>query len=64
MERKAYSTNLTNAQWQRLQAYLPSVSLFPKARNGRMDRRRKYPLREVTCPEATRLARLSRLDAG
>ena len=41
MERKAYSTDLTDAQWQCLQACLP------KARNGRTGRRRKYPLREV-----------------
>ena len=41
MERKAYSTDLTDAQWQHLQACLP------KARNGRTGRRRKYPLREV-----------------
>ena len=36
MERKAYSTDLTDAQWQRLQ------SCLSKARNGRTGRRRKY----------------------
>ncbi len=41
MERKAYSTDLNDAQWQRLQ------DLLPKARNGRTGRRRKHPLREV-----------------
>ena len=41
MERRAYSTDLTDDQWQRLQECLP------KARHGRTGRRRKHPLREV-----------------
>jgi transposase len=40
-ERQAYSTDLTDDQWQSLQKCLP------QARNGRTGRRRKYPLREV-----------------
>ena len=40
-ERQAYSTDLTDAQWQSLQDCLP------KATNGRTGRTRKYPLREV-----------------
>ena len=41
MERQAYSSDLTDDQWQTLQGCLP------KARNGRTGRRRKHPLREV-----------------
>ena len=41
MERQAYSTDLSDDQWQKLQECLP------KARNGRTGRRRKHPLREV-----------------
>ena len=41
MERRAYSSDLSDAQWQSLQECLP------KARNGRTGRRRKHPLREV-----------------
>jgi len=40
-DRPAYSTDLTDDQWQNLQDCLP------KAPNGRTGRRRKYPLREV-----------------
>ncbi len=40
-DRPAYSTDLTDDQWQNLQEHLP------KARTGRTGRRRKYPLREV-----------------
>lgn len=41
MERKAYSTDLTDDQWQHLQERLP------KAKNGRTGRKRKHALREV-----------------
>ncbi len=41
MERKVYSTDLTDAQWQRLQEHLP------KAATGRTGRPRKHELREV-----------------
>lgn len=41
MERKAYSTDLNDCQWQALQ------DLLPKARNGRTGRPRKHALREV-----------------
>lgn len=40
-DRQAYSTDLTDDQWQRLQDCLP------KAKDGRTGRARKYPLREV-----------------
>lgn len=39
--RQRYSTDLSDKQWQRLQA------VWPKAPNGRSGRPRKYPLREV-----------------
>lgn len=42
MSRRAcYSTDLTDKQWQKLQ------EVWPKAKNGRTGRPRKYPLREV-----------------
>jgi transposase len=41
MERKAYSTDLTDEQWEIIQ------DLLPKAKNGRTGRGRKYPLREI-----------------
>jgi putative transposase len=41
MARQRYSTDLTDKQWQKLQA------VWPKAKNGRTGRPRKYPLREV-----------------
>jgi len=42
MSRRAiYSTDLTDKQWEKLQ------SVWPKAKNGRTGRPRKYPLREV-----------------
>ncbi len=41
MERKVYSTDLTDEQWQRLQEHLP------KAATGRTGRPRKHELREV-----------------
>ncbi len=40
-DRQAYSTDLTDDQWQSLQDCLP------KAKDGRTGRTRKYPLREV-----------------
>ena len=40
-DRQAYSTDLTDDQWQSLQDALP------KAKDGRTGRTRKYPLREV-----------------
>lgn len=41
MDRKPYTTDLTDAQWQALQECLP------KATNGRTGRPRKHDLREV-----------------
>ena len=41
MARLAYPRDLTDAQWQQLQAVLP------KAKGGRTGRPRKYPLREI-----------------
>lgn len=41
MERRTYSTDLTDAQWQKIEAVLPP------AKGGRTGRRRKYPLREI-----------------
>jgi putative transposase len=41
MERKSYSCDLTDDQWQTLQEHLP------KAKNGRTGRKRIHPLREV-----------------
>jgi putative transposase len=40
-ERKAYPSDLTDEQWQQIQAVLP------KAKEGRTGRPRKYPLREI-----------------
>lgn len=41
MTRQRYSTDLSDAQWQRIEA------VWPKAPNGRTGRPRTYPLREV-----------------
>ncbi len=41
MIRQRYSTDLSDAQWQRIEV------VWPKAPNGRTGRPRKYPLREV-----------------
>ena len=41
MERKAYPSDLTDAQWQRIQEVLPT------AKGGRTGRRRTYALREI-----------------
>ena len=41
MERLPYPTDLTDAQWQKIQEALP------EARGGRTGRPRKYPLREI-----------------
>ena len=41
MERKAYPSDLSDAQWQQIQG------LLPKAKGGRTGRPRKYPLREI-----------------
>jgi putative transposase len=41
MERIAYPSDLTDAQWQQIQAVLP------QAKGGRTGRRRTYPLREI-----------------
>ena len=41
MDRRYYSTDLTDAQWQRIQA------VWPPAKNGRTGRPRQYALREV-----------------
>lgn len=41
MNRRYYSTDLTDAQWQRMQA------AWPPAKNGRTGRPRQYALREV-----------------
>ncbi len=40
-QRQRYATDLTDQQWQKLQA------VWPKAKQGRTGRPRKYPLREV-----------------
>jgi transposase len=41
MKRRAYSTDLTDAQWERL------CSVLPPAKNGRTGRPRIHPLREI-----------------
>lgn len=41
MERKSYPTDLTDAQWARVEAAMPA------AKGGRTGRPRKYPLREI-----------------
>ena len=41
MERKAYPSDLSDAQWQKIAA------LLPQAKGGRTGRPRKYPLREI-----------------
>lgn len=41
MNRRPYSTDLTDAQWERLRA------VFPAAKNGRTGRPRTYELREI-----------------
>src|SRR3954469_3273695 len=41
MERPAYPTDLTDAQWEMIQ------SMLPKAKNGRTGRPPKYPRREI-----------------
>ena len=41
MERSAYPSDLSDAQWQKIEAVLPP------AKGGRTGRPRKYPLREV-----------------
>ena len=41
MERQPYSTDLTDAQWEKIEP------LLPRARNGRTGRPRKWPAREI-----------------
>jgi putative transposase len=41
MERKPYPTDLTDAQWEKIQA------VMPRARGGKTGRPRTYPLREI-----------------
>jgi transposase len=41
MRRRSYSTDLTDAQWERL------CSVLPAAKNGRTGRPRIHPLREI-----------------
>lgn len=41
MERKPYPTDLTDAQWEKVQA------VIPKAKGGKTGRPRIYPLREI-----------------
>ncbi len=40
-QRKSYSTDLTDKQWQKIE------QVWPAAKNGRSGRPRQYPLREV-----------------
>ena len=43
MERQHYSTDLTDAQWKRLEPFFPPVNRA----DGRNGRPRKYPYREI-----------------